>query len=153
MNRMMPCGSVSWTVFSIGTRWPDMLSALCRGEELSAASVSEHTDFNAVSLGGGVGARVVREHGHVQEREHQQHRQQDRQELALRGVSCVHEPRYGPHTPHLPSTPFPTTFSNTGLETGHLNLLTEGSGEPSLAVIGGFGLKRLASGDSSLTTC
>ena len=28
-----------------------------------------------------------------------------------------------------------------------------GSGDPSLAVIGGFGLKRFASGDSSLTTC
>ena len=34
-------------------------------------------DLSAVSLGGGVGARVVREHGHVQEREHQKHRQQD----------------------------------------------------------------------------
>ena len=34
-------------------------------------------DLSAVSLGGGVGARVVREHGHVQEREHQEHRQQD----------------------------------------------------------------------------
>ena len=81
-----------------------------------------------------LGVGVVREHGHVQEREHQQHRQQDRQELALRGVSCVHEPRYGPHTPHLPSTPFPTTFLNTGLETGHLNLLTEGRANlPSLS--------------------
>ena len=34
-------------------------------------------DLSTVSLGGGVGARVVREHGHVQEREHQEHRQQD----------------------------------------------------------------------------
>ena len=34
-------------------------------------------DLSTVSLGGGVGARVVREHGHVQEREHQKHRQQD----------------------------------------------------------------------------
>ena len=34
-------------------------------------------DLGVVSLGGGVGARVVREHGHVQEREHQEHRQQD----------------------------------------------------------------------------
>ena len=34
-------------------------------------------DLGVVSLGGGVGARVVREHGHVQEREHQKHRQQD----------------------------------------------------------------------------
>ena len=34
-------------------------------------------DLSTVSLGGGVGARVVREHGHVQEREYQQHRQQD----------------------------------------------------------------------------
>ena len=37
----------------------DMLSALCRGEELSAASVSEHTDFNAVSLGDYIAARAV----------------------------------------------------------------------------------------------
>ena len=36
-----------------------MLSALCRGEELSAASVSEHTDFNAVSLGDYIAARAV----------------------------------------------------------------------------------------------
>ena len=34
-------------------------------------------DLSAVSLGSGVGSGVVREHGHVQEREHQQHRQQD----------------------------------------------------------------------------
>ena len=34
-------------------------------------------DLSTVSLGGGVGARVVREHGHVQEREHQKYRQQD----------------------------------------------------------------------------
>ena len=36
-------------------------------------------DGQRVLLAGlvGIGARVVREHGHVQEREHQQHRQQD----------------------------------------------------------------------------
>ena len=45
---------------------PGLVDILQRGDDLSA-----------ISLGGGVGARVVREHGHVQEREHQKHRQQD----------------------------------------------------------------------------
>ncbi|MCR2034053.1 hypothetical protein NSA09_00850 [Adlercreutzia mucosicola] len=51
-------------------------------------------------------AGTLREHGHVQEREHQQYRKQNRQELALSGVPRIYKPRDAPHTPHQPSPSF-----------------------------------------------
>ena len=73
-------------------------------------------ELSVLSFFAGVG--LVREHGHVQEREHQQHRKQDRQELALGGVPRIHEPRDAPHTPHQPSTSSPTTAFLAALNTG-----------------------------------